>query len=332
MIDIKVFGMMRSGHHAIINWIYQQIESAVFKNNIFHPKYKEYDFWQKGESPTHCIYNIEDLNIGNYEKRLKRFGFGSSGGTITILVVRDFYNLFASRLKYSHLKRYSPIGWASREAINMWKSHANHNKNIIINFNYWFSDINYRKKIADKLDIDFTDAGVNDVKNFGLGSSFDQLNYDGKANQMKILERYKEFDNCIKNKMYSELEEGELFYHMEQEWEKINNEHCRKIDSKIRETRILADKRMKDIDINDIVFYENKEWIKTEKETIERNGVKKIIGGKYFVKQDITPYHKMTVNSDFLVKTVAGRFFEIIDKEIIKLNRTIFNLDIGIKF
>ncbi|MGD1702176.1 hypothetical protein [Dapis sp. BLCC M229] len=51
------------------------------------------------------------------------------------------------------------------EEINYLK----HNK-IYINYNQWFADVEYRRKIPEKLQMEFFDAGIDRVTGFGGGS------------------------------------------------------------------------------------------------------------------------------------------------------------------
>jgi len=55
-----------------------------------------------------------------------------------------------------------------------------------------------RKKIAEQLDLKFSDKGLNVVMPIGRGrkgSSFDSLKCNGKAQSMKVLDRWKEYKN-----------------------------------------------------------------------------------------------------------------------------------------
>ena len=62
-----------------------------------------------------------------------------------------------------------------------------------INYNKWFTDIDYRKQICKDLDLIFTDYSINDVSFFGGGSSFDGLSMNNCASKMKVNERWKRF-------------------------------------------------------------------------------------------------------------------------------------------
>jgi hypothetical protein len=123
-----------------------------------------------------------------------------------MLILRDPFNLFASRLKRDDndiKNRFSLRDKKQRKiVINLWKSHAReflgdtdfltHNK-ICINYNTWFTDKTYRENLAKQLDILFTDKSINEVLHIGGGSSFDRTELNNEASKMKVLERWQEF-------------------------------------------------------------------------------------------------------------------------------------------
>ena len=71
-------------------------------------------------------------------------------------------------------------------------NYLKHHK-ICINYNRWFIDFEYRKELANQLEIKFTDAGMDRVVSLGGGSSFDGQNMDGAASKMAVLDRWKNF-------------------------------------------------------------------------------------------------------------------------------------------
>ena len=77
---------------------------------------------------------------------------------------------------------------------------------LIINFNNWFVSKEYRKKISETLGVPFTDKGLEFIPEDGKGSSFDKRQYNGIAQQMKVLERYKVF---MHDELYLEAMEDE---------------------------------------------------------------------------------------------------------------------------
>ena len=89
-----------------------------------------------------------------------------------------------------------------KNAVQLWTEYAQEfldetqkltQKKVCVNYNRWFQDRDYREQIAQLLDIPFTDAGINNVSGCGGGSSFEQRNYVGKAQEMPVLERWKQY-------------------------------------------------------------------------------------------------------------------------------------------
>ena len=69
------------------------------------------------------------------------------------------------------------------------------NPHILI-YDKWVQNKQYRKEIVRVLGLPkFTDAGFKDVPQNCGGSSFDGLEFNGKADEMKVLERWKEYEN-----------------------------------------------------------------------------------------------------------------------------------------
>lgn len=66
-------------------------------------------------------------------------------------------------------------------------------RKICINSNKWFLDREYRRQIADRLDSEFSDAGIDDVSHYGGGSSLNQQELQGQARQKDVLNRWKDF-------------------------------------------------------------------------------------------------------------------------------------------
>ena len=137
------------------------------------------------------IFNFEDQWIDKTQKKFLEwsqnvFAFDS---VTSIVLVRDPFNLFASRSKDDRIKL---IG---EEAKALYKSHMNIAMNSVdfvdINYNRWFADRNYRKILSDRLNIPFTDEGLNDIIWPGE-STFNGSGYDGRAQEMNVFERWKQ--------------------------------------------------------------------------------------------------------------------------------------------
>lgn len=134
---------------------------------------------------------------------------GKSTEKYDVLIMRDPFNLFASRLQgnkprenarnFDLMKVYSrhhnlPELWIAYAKECLGETNFLSNKKVVINYNQWFADINYRKQIADSLNVQFTDIGFNEVvRAGGIGSSFDGTNFNNDASKMDVLSRWKLF-------------------------------------------------------------------------------------------------------------------------------------------
>ncbi len=240
--EYLVLGLRRSGNHAIINWIEQQLAGAGFHLNnlrLGENPYKyihdiitgdglQRDQWIARETQRYrhfqgaeglsrlraesrqefawkdyLIHSYEDVTAGKIAKSLpehrRRRFFGRSDTQYNVLILRDPFNLIASRL---HSGRLEIDSW-HHSILSMWLEHAREyvgeqnllggaNK-VVINFNSWASDSGYRKALAERLGLDFDDAGIDTVTKFGGGSSFDRRGFDGSAQKMDVNNRWRRF-------------------------------------------------------------------------------------------------------------------------------------------
>ena len=206
-----VLALRRSGHHAVIHWICRQHDHRVVFHNLCGIKNKkgsEIHIYGHGSSPVRHIHNFENFNFNKIMQLhvimpLAHF----------ILVVREARNWIASCLKRRETARYEYEKDVFKELpqrIELWKQHAKIALDApswlkVILFDRWVSDAEYRLSICKRLDIPFTDAGLNDVVRFGSGSSFDARRYHGRAQEMDVLNRWKEFEgDPLMNRMMTD--------------------------------------------------------------------------------------------------------------------------------
>ncbi|MEQ8465416.1 hypothetical protein [Coleofasciculus sp. E1-EBD-02] len=214
--EIRVVGLKRSGNHAIINWIRKQHHGEVWHLNKIPVKRNPYRFLYehypketlkqeaKGNfTKKDClIYSYEDhaleqITDKEFDKKSELY-LGESAIKYDVIILRDPFNMLASRFKKGYMKVKCP----DRTLVELWISYAQElleetqllkNNKIVINYNQWFIDVDYRQQLAKQLNIKFSDAGFNDVKGQGGGSSFDGIAFRGKAAEMDILNRWKVF-------------------------------------------------------------------------------------------------------------------------------------------
>ena len=205
----------RSGHHAIIEWFSKQIPNDIhFLNDNDHawgrpirfPKVEngqleylnnQYKTDKVEIGDKDLIYNYEDrlLSSFNEPQHLKEL----ENNDANIIILRDPFNLIASRMKHWVEKKPELL----QNGINLWVEYAEEilgvtniipNKHIIL-YNQWFTDANYRKTIVAWFNGKHDDSCINIVPEWGRGSTFDGLNYQNNASQMKVLERYKTIED-----------------------------------------------------------------------------------------------------------------------------------------
>ncbi len=178
---INIFSLRRSGQHAIIFWLLDNIGNITENNST-------YMYWNEEKKIYYyndCTDNIYEYKL-DYNYLFKNFE-DCKVNIITIdneipnkkiLIIRDFVNSYCSRINKN-------IGSIKiREVIEIWKEHIsylNDESFTVIIYNKWISDKEYRDKICDDLSI-INKENIEFVPDIGGGSSFNDKNY---------LERYK---------------------------------------------------------------------------------------------------------------------------------------------
>jgi len=259
--EIRIFGIKRSGIHAISNWIYSHFAEEFFTNVILlnntnlslkgpHKSKKKSREIIKLKIATKqrkkafkfplkaFIVITENFDLKEAIKKLenkkssynvlkkyyaKYYGFDNfSKDIVNILIYRSCFNQIASLLQYyqtTHSKfalyslLYMPVinhlnskipninfldmktqyELEALEVTNILKD------KIVIFYDRWFVDIEYRKQISKKLGLAFTDNGLNFI--WKAQSSFEgdkRINKQGCAQQMKVLDRYKILEPVFK--------------------------------------------------------------------------------------------------------------------------------------
>ncbi|UJH92461.1 hypothetical protein LZ575_08175 [Antarcticibacterium sp. 1MA-6-2] len=231
--EFRLVGLSRSGNHGVINWIINQLEGRYCFLNCTEPKHNPFstvrplnadgDVYRtnirdfnldqektgKFSSKDFLLYNHEDCFLGplngKFFQQKKTEWTGESKERKDILLLRDPYNLFASRLKSGLIRGHythhgsKPISLLTLQ--RLYKQHAreflgekNYLKNkILINFNLWARSRDYREKLAIELGIPFTDKGFKEVTEVAGGSSFDGTKFSGMAHKMDVNDRWKKY-------------------------------------------------------------------------------------------------------------------------------------------
>jgi hypothetical protein len=202
--------MARSGLHPIGNWIRLQHGDMTYYNDV------QVDYGKftgtalcRGDTATFLGFEDFDMNAWDRERfpdRLKRFD-----RVYPVIVMRDLRNWLAScykaYLSHHHVpwRRFMIEGLGGENGrIARWvRLMAEYlgqgavDNPIPVSFNRWFIDRTYRWELTEALNIPFTDKGKEEVyaggRFGGSGSSFDYKDFDGRASEMDVLNRWKVF-------------------------------------------------------------------------------------------------------------------------------------------
>jgi len=154
------------------------------------------------------LYNFEDCDLRQVfspaEKARRASALGPSRTRYNILVVRDHYNLFASRIKRVRLGSDVPRENLKKALVarNLYVQHAREcldetryidEHRVVILFNRWFRDQDYRRDISAQLHGTYREDTLDHVAVHGEGSSFNGVTYSRRAKEMDVLERWREF-------------------------------------------------------------------------------------------------------------------------------------------
>lgn len=207
-----IAGLRRSGIHPVVNWIKAAIDTSggphVLLNNVHLAVLNSKDsnvvfsrnFASSDSANEHVLVVFED-------KRLRRITesplLGRIGGDRRkhLIVLRDPYNLVASRLERTRRRRNRDTH--PRRVAELWPDHASHDETWIrCVYNRWFTQESYRRQVAAALDLPTCPPLPNRIARAGRGSSFDGVRYDGRVVEMPVLDRWRKFADDAEFQQY----------------------------------------------------------------------------------------------------------------------------------
>lgn len=223
-IEIRLVGLSRSGNHALADWILAQAPGRRCFLNCAEGKTNPYATCRPladgaparaswpGFDPRAAADGrppATDLLLHSYEDSFLSHAFsdafeaahdawvGPSRRRVDVVVVRDPFNLFASR-------RAAGCEQSPAVARRLWMQHARTALRprwtrrprpplVPVLYNRWAASRAYRRDLAARLGLPFTDAGIERVAACHGGSSFDGLAYDGRAAAMPVFDRWRAY-------------------------------------------------------------------------------------------------------------------------------------------
>jgi len=208
----QTFGCIRSGQHAIINWLCSQIGNITHLNNCIryegdvYPKTGRFIVYRNSYKMDSGVIGLQtflaERRLEAYDNENFLFSFENQPYTIDlpaafdpyvkIVIVRDVYNWLSSVVHSALLENPSAVG----VYVEQWKDHVAECLNeesgaVDVNYNKWFASEEYRKELCQRLKIPHSDAGLEEVGAFGGGSSFEGMSSHGQASRMDVFNRWK---------------------------------------------------------------------------------------------------------------------------------------------
>lgn len=222
MRTYHVWGIRRSGNHAIIGWLLKHVGAPYVHFNdiqdVRNPltpsgvvvsgapawRYKR-GLLRKARqffrSRSHGIFAGSDPTV-DYRKLAALPGlacrvFSYEDKPVTsarpgVLVLRDPFNLFASLLKAGYFTRpleELPVIYASHAEAFLCQKETGI---VGVNFNEWFQSAGYRISIASRLGFETDGEPYDEVPANGGGSSFSGRTHRGQASRMDVLGRWRD--------------------------------------------------------------------------------------------------------------------------------------------
>jgi hypothetical protein len=168
--------------------------SAKEDGSVFVENYNVFKFGEEPYKVQLASFEDELYGIDVKHDMIPRIG--------TIIVLRDFYNTYASRFQKRRTetsKYWQEKTWYRYDDVSIWRRFAkefagetNFTNSMKVNYNQWFSSKEYRESLSSNFGT-FSDRGLKSVMNIAGGSSFDMLKYDGSAHKMRVLRRWTKY-------------------------------------------------------------------------------------------------------------------------------------------
>ena len=209
-----IWSMKRSGAHGFEQWLFPNINGRyLFFNNkkVSNPSSGSPanfcdSFNGRQERWDSLVFGFEDYEFPICEGGIRSTedviesitGKNRVGNVINVIVLRDPLNLISSRMKTREKDKRMDV---DESTVSLWVNNAMEflgetsflSNKMAVNFNTWFSDEGYRKRLAESFCLEFNDSGKNKV---GMkGSSFDGKAYKGRASQMDVLCRWRDYQD-----------------------------------------------------------------------------------------------------------------------------------------
>jgi len=195
------FGMARSGHHALIDWVCAQFAGPSLHLNDCTPGVARHLGVRNARAmPDQAV--PYDCIVANYESRdLRSFymwgleekarGFIDCEELVYVVSLRDYYNNLASWAAFGFNCYLNAENWSVSADEVIGATHYLPENKLLINYNAWFGSDAYRRELSARVGGERYRA---DTGKLSMHSSFDKDAFEANPEAMKVLERYRRID------------------------------------------------------------------------------------------------------------------------------------------
>ena len=192
----------------MINWILSQCNGSYAFYNDTAPSapYAMLPDQARGDFDAldYAVLSYEDRFLPVFKSpRIYPNGKGrlpKVGQSINILLMRDPFNLLASRYKSSLVSERKTSHFTALGSAQLYLSYAREYVGssaflgadaVPVSYNEWFYDKAYRQKLASQLSLPYSERGMNRVAHHGGGSSFQGTSC--AASELQVFSRWAAF-------------------------------------------------------------------------------------------------------------------------------------------
>ena len=204
MAVIDIIHLERSGAQPIVIWLADilGLEKIVSSQSFMH---------QYPNAEIHLFHDIASSQVEKYLKvRIQP----------TLIVMRDPYNWLASKIRFLGGNVISQQKIFIKESIEQWLTYARTIENYPmsdniawVNYNEWASSIEYRVAFAKSFGVtEMVGRSEKRIPINNQGSAFDFRIYEDRADEMKVLERWKTMTSV---REYKEVFTDEVVHYSE---------------------------------------------------------------------------------------------------------------------
>jgi hypothetical protein len=191
-MELKIYGLSRSGNHAIIFWMCHNISDDIVEaeDQVYFDKENKICFVNNAE-----IFSTEfrkNLDIRSYENIIKSYEDSDLiDQDNSFVILRDFLNLVCSRYKLYHKQLGYTEGYCIgiENLIALWKRHSTSKKVIL--YNQWILSKSYRDEVGRMVQILNIKDKFDYVSSIGNGSSFGGVKLYKSEDYLKRYEKIK---------------------------------------------------------------------------------------------------------------------------------------------